>query len=492
MKHSLGLSQGMRLEQRLGIHPQMMMQMSLLALPLLDFNAEIEEQAQDNPALDVQRPTDASSPDTKKEKKDDKNNDEWDEREMQKIAELGEDPNAGQGFWGRSSQRADEEWSDPMQRVAPAKTLIQDLLEQVHLGLSDKPERIGEFLVQDLDSRGFLVRDLRELASDISAYLTQPVSEKEVSDVLEHLKETLEPPGIGASSVEESITLQLKRRRKGKWVDLIVRGYQLLAAGKERELVRLCNKHGADPSFVFHELEKLYFVPTFGTQEEAFDANSVRPEVFILREHPELPGPDKYEVQYNSNALVRLRLNAKTIELARRRSELSADERKFLRENVQRAKWLKQVVDERRSLLLRAVQVIVNRQWEFLDKGRRYLRPLTQREVANEVGREESTISRLVNGRFADTPQGCVPLSAFFSQAVGHSSGVAAREVLREIMDTEDGVSAYTDDELSEMMGRRGFAIRRRTVNKYRRMLGGYYALKRSVRRAMKRVAEAS
>jgi RNA polymerase sigma-54 factor len=107
---------------------------------------------------------------------------------------------------------------------------------------------------------------------------------------------------------------------------------------------------------------------------------------------------------------------------------------------------------------------------------------------AAHAERDESTISRLVNGRFAETPQGTIPLSAFFSQAVGDASGVAAREMLREIMDREKDGFAYTDDELGEQMRLRGFAVQRRTVNKYRRMLGGYYALKRSVRRAMNRL----
>ncbi len=494
MKQSMGLTQGMRLEQRLNLSPQMVMQMNLLVLPLLDFNAEIETMAEDNPVLEVHPPPDLPSTDTSPSEQDAKRkeNDEWDEKVLQRIAELGEHPNpSGSGTWAGGTSARDDEWTDPIQRISPAKTLTDDLLEQVRLSFSEKEEKIGEFIVQDLDSRGFLTRPLSDLTADISSYASVSVSEEEVASVLEQLKETLEPPGIGAASVEESIGIQLRRNHKSKWVDLIVKGYQLLAAGKERELVRLCARSGAEPAFVFDELEKLHFVPTFGVTDEAFDANSIRPEVLIIREHEDLPGPAKYEIRYNSNAAVNLSLNPKIIEMARRRSSLSRDERVFLREKVQQAKWLKQIVDDRRSLLLRTMQVIVNRQWEFLDKGRRYLRPLTQREVADQVGRDESTISRLINGRFADTPQGSLPMSAFFSQAVGNASGTAAREILREIMDTESANSAFTDDELADLMRRRGFAIQRRTANKYRKMLGGYYALKRSVRRAMNRVPRA-
>lgn len=491
MKQNLGLSQTLAMRQELTITPQMVQQMNLLVKPLLDFNAEIETLADGNPALEMVSPTDAPSTDKSADAEQQKTDNEWDEREFQRIAELGEEPHAGSGSWAGGSTRPDEDWIDPMQRVSAARTLADDLLEQVRLSLSGIDEKIGEFLVQDLDSRGFLTRELPELAADISSFAGETVGESQVEAVLDLLKATLEPPGIGAASVEESIELQLRRRNKGSWAELIVKGYELLRAGKERELMRLCSREGIETDFVFEELEKLTFVPTFGTQDLAFDSNSVRPEVTILRANPDLYGPDKYEIQYNNSSVVNLRLNAKVIRMAKQRAQLSPEERKLLKEKIDQAKWLKQVVDDRRSLLLNATQVLVNRQWEFLDRGRRYLKPLTQREVAEQVNRDESTISRLINGRFADTPQGCLPLSAFFSQAVGRASGAAAREVLREIMDAEGDGTTYTDDELAEMMRLKGFAIQRRTINKYRRMLGGYYALKRSVRRALNRAHRA-
>jgi len=489
MKQTIGLTQGLQLRQNLVLSPQMVQQMNLLVLPLLDFNAEIETLADDNPVLDVHAPADPAPADTAAEVKEQKGNDEWDEGTLQRIAELGEEPSAGSGSWaGGTSGRHDEEFTDPILRVAPTKTLTEDLLEQVRLGLSGPEEKIGEFLVQDIDSRGFLTRSPEDLAPDIAAWTEHPVTVAEVAAVLDHLKSILEPPGILAANVEESIALQLKRQHKSKWVDLIVSGYRLLAASKERELDRLCSREGVEPSFVYRELEKLHFVPTFGVADQAFDANSVRPELIIARTYPDRHGPEKYEVRYNSTAVVTLSLNPKIIDMARRRSSLSRDEKVFLREKIQKAKWLKQIVDDRRSLLLRTGEAVVQRQWEFLDKGRRYLRPLTQREIAEEVGRDESTISRLINGRFAETPQGTLPLSAFFSAAVGHASGAAAREILKEIMDEETTDNTYTDDELADMMRQRGFAIQRRTINKYRRMLGGQYALKRSVRRALNRM----
>jgi len=488
MKQSLGLVQRMALEQRLS--PQMVMQMTLLGLPLLDFNAEIEAEAAENPALDVQKPSDITMPDADRNKKEEPKNEEWDERVLQRIAELGEYPSLSGGSWAGGTTSQDDEWTDPILRVSPTRTLTEELREQVRLNFSDTDEKIADFIVQDLDSRGFLSRSHSELAVDISAYLGEKIADEEVDKVLQNLKTILEPPGICAESIEDSISIQLRRAHKSKFVDLITKGYALLRAGKERDLIRLCSKNGIEPAFVFEELEKLHFVPTFGVADEAFDANSIRPEVVITLEYPEKQGPERYEIKYNNSSTVQVSLNAKIIEMARRRGTLSPEEHKFLKEKVDKAQWLKRVADERRSLLLDTVKIIVDRQWEFLDKGRRCLRALTQREVADEVGRDESTISRMINGRFAVTPQGCLPLSAFFSQAVGQSSGTAAREILKEIMSEEKDGNAFTDDELADMMRRRGFAIQRRTVNKYRRMLGGYYALKRSVRRAMNRASK--
>ena len=483
------------LTHRLEMHlsPQMVMTMNLLTLPLLDFNQTIETMAADNPVLEVTRPTEPDAPDAVRDRTEEaSHSEEWDERTMQQIAELADDPAHGGGTWAGRDESRDEEWTDPLQRVAPATTLHDDLLEQVHLSLSGKEKKIGEYIVQDLDSRGFETRTPAELAPDISAYADEPVTEAEVAAVLDRLKQTLEPPGVGAANVEESIAIQLKRQGKEQWTELLVKGFQLLSAGRERELHRLCAKYKVEPSFVFDQLATLHFVPTVGTAEEAFDSNSVRAEVLIVPEFPDREGPEKYTVQYNSNAMVRLSLNPKIIDMARRRDALPPAERQFLKQKVQQAKWLKQIVDDRRSLLLRTVEAIIDRQWEFLEKGPRSLQPLTQREIADRVGRDESTISRLVKGRFADTPQGCVPLSTFFSQALGDTCGAAAREVLRDIMDAEGEGVAYTDDELAEEMRRRGFDVQRRTINKYRRMLGGYYALRRSLRRAMNRREEAA
>ncbi len=490
MKPSMKMMQTTRLE--LHLSPLMVQTMRLLTLPILDFNQTVETMADDNPVLEVIKPTETPSGEAVRETETEgSSGEEWDERVLQQIAELADDPSQGGGSWAGSSSRPDEDWTDPTLRLTATPTLHDDLLEQVRLNLSGKKaEKIGEFIVQDLDSRGFLTRPVCELAPDIAAFIGEPVTDEDVTEVIEHLRATLEPPGICASTVEESIALQLRRQGKEELTELLVKGYQLVSSGRERELARLCAKHKVETAFVFDQLATLHFVPTVGVAEEPFDSNSVRPEVTIVPENPDISGPEKYEVRYNSAAIVRLSLNPKIIELARRRDTLGTAERQFLRKKVQEAKWLKQIVEDRRSLLLRTVRAIVDRQWEFLDKGPRFLRPLTQREIADVVGRDESTISRLIKGRFADSPQGCIRLGAFFSQAVGKSSGAAAREALRDIMDSERAGVAYTDDELAEQMRLRGFAIQRRTVNKYRRMLGGYYALRRSLRRVMKQREE--
>jgi RNA polymerase sigma-54 factor len=490
MKQQMGQFLTHRLEMHLS--PQMVMQMTLLTLPLLDFNQSIESLAEDNPVLEVTPPPEPEAAEVPRERADDSSPDEWDEETMRKIGELADDPAQGGGNWAGPGDRADGEWTDPLLRVAPAATLHDDLLEQVHLGLSGKEEKIGEYLVQDLDTRGFETRSPAVLAPEIAAYLDESVTEEEVVAVLTRLKDTLEPAGVLAANIEESIAIQLKRQGKEIWTDLMVKGFQFLSTGRERELHKLCAKHQVEPAFVFETLAKLNFVPTSGVTEEAFDSNSVRPEVVITPAYPEREGAEKYLIQYNNNALVRLNLNQKIIDMARRRESLPPAERQFLKQKVQQAKWLKQIVDDRRSLLLRTVEAIVDRQWEFLEKGARAIQPLTQREIAERVGRDESTISRLVKGRFVDTPQGCLALSTFFSQALGDSSGTAARESLRDIMDGEGDGQAFTDDELTIEMRRRGFDVQRRTINKYRRMLGDYYALRRSVRKAMNRHKQAA
>ena len=178
--------------------------------------------------------------------------------------------------------------------------------------------------------------------------------------------------------------------------------------------------------------------------------------------------------------------------MARRRDALPPAERQFLRQKVQQAKWLKQIVDDRRSLLLRTVQAIVDRQWEFLDKGARALQPLTQREIAEDgrprrehhLAADQGALRRHAPGQHPAVDL----LLAGDRRRLGHrrARGPARHHGLARA----NGI-AFTDDELAEEMRRRGFDVQRRTINKYRRMLGDYYALRRSVRRAMNRRREA-
>ncbi len=132
MKQTVGLTQGLHLRQNLVLSPQMVQQMNLLVLPLLDFNAEIETLADDNPVLDVHQPADPAPTDQAAEVKEQKGNDEWDEAVLQRIAELGEEPAAGSGSWaGGTSGHHDEEFTDPILRISPTRTLTEDLLDQV-------------------------------------------------------------------------------------------------------------------------------------------------------------------------------------------------------------------------------------------------------------------------------------------------------------------------------------------------------------------------
>jgi RNA polymerase sigma-54 factor len=207
MKQSMSTSLQLRTELRLS--PQMVMQMNLLQLPILDFNQEIERLAEENPVLEVSNPSEISASDTIKDRPREAPSEEWDERVMRQIAELGEESGEGRGGWAGGSENRAEDWTDPILRLSPTMTLHQDLLEQVHLGLSGLDEKIGEFIVQDLDTRGFLMRPLSDLTRDICSFAEEAVTEADVTRVLEHLKGTLEPPGVCASSTADSIAIQL-------------------------------------------------------------------------------------------------------------------------------------------------------------------------------------------------------------------------------------------------------------------------------------------
>jgi RNA polymerase sigma-54 factor len=282
--------------------------------------------------------------------------------------------------------------------------------------------------------------------------------------------QALDPPGVGARGVQESLGLQLRLqgRESSLAYRLVIEAFDELIARKWTELAKRYAVSPAEIQAASDEVAKLDAKPglRFSPQEEGF----VVPDLVVDK----LDG--EYRVFTNDNHMPRLRLSRAYEDLARDRRNLDAEQRDFIQTRMNAAHWLVQAIEQRRQTMLKVMNFIVDRQREFLDKGVEYLKPLTLREVAEVVGLHESTVSRVTSDKYVQTPRGVLPLKFFFSSALATTDGddVSARGIraqIEKLVAGEDPKEPLTDQEIVQLLQKTGIKIARRTVAKYREQL---------------------
>jgi RNA polymerase sigma-54 factor len=291
----------------------------------------------------------------------------------------------------------------------------------------------------------------------------------EVEEMLEILQR-LDPPGICARDLRECLLLQLRERKNTATLTyrLVDEAFPDLIAHRWNELGR---RFGVDPAAVQAAADELGRLdPKPGLVHSAGGDGYVIPDLIVER----IDG--QYRVFLNDNGVPRLRLSRTYQQLARDRKKMSAENRDFIATRLNSANWLIQAIEQRRQTMLKVMNFIVDRQREFFDKGVEYLKPLTLREVAEVINMHESTVSRVTNEKFVQTPRGVLPLKYFFSSALSTASGedASARSIrakLQKMVAEEAPADPLTDQQIVHLFQEQGIKIARRTVAKYRDQL---------------------
>jgi RNA polymerase sigma-54 factor len=185
----------------------------------------------------------------------------------------------------------------------------------------------------------------------------------------------------------------------------------------------------------------------------------------------------RYHVYLNDTNLPRLRLSRSYQEVARDKKKFVGENREFITQRMNSAQWMIQAIEQRRQTMLKVMNFIVDRQKVFFEKGIEHLRPLTLREVAEVINMHESTVSRVTNEKYVQTPRGVLPLKFFFSSALSTTTGedASARAIkaqIQKLVDDEDQIDPLTDQQIVQKLRAKGVRIARRTVAKYRDQLG--------------------
>jgi RNA polymerase sigma-54 factor len=475
MKHSLQL----KLSQHLTLTPQLQQSIRLLQLSTLELNQEIERFLQENPLLErdegaeeegngaqapapAQVTTEVTAPATTTSTATSQ-----EESEQSNAAEPEQDwirDDSGGSYGGHD----DGEDSDYPQLAADAQSLRDHLLWQVNLlKCSDRDKRVVAMLVDTLDDDGYLTQDLDELAAMLPA--ETGIDREDLQIGLKHLQQ-LEPAGIGARDLSECLALQLEAMPADTPYHAealaTVRNHLDLLASRDYARLKKLLKCSDD---VLRGTQHLitHLNPRPGANFSGEEARYIVPDVVVKK----VKG--LWRASLNPDAMPKLRINRMYADILHRNRDASLQQ---LAGQLQEAKWLIKNVQQRFDTILRVSQAIVDRQRHFFEHGEVAMRPLVLREIADTLGLHESTVSRVTTQKFMLTPRGIFELKYFFGSHVttetgGACSATAIRALIKQLVAEEDSRKPLSDSQISEILGKQGIVVARRTIAKYRESL---------------------
>ena len=482
-----GLSQSLRLGQELKINPRLYQAMDMLYMPLLDLQQHLKQELLTNPFLDMLE-DDEEEPGA----------DEEAETELEASPEVAvEEPNTNtddetnweeillDGFessGGMSEQRDDREQYEAVS--VGAHDLDDYLLEQIKLlDLNPRQLLLAEEFIGNINDDGYLAASLSEILEGINDVVAKAAERAERDDEklpfytmpeaeeMLAIIQRLDPPGTGARDLRECLLLQLTDAgQSGTLAERLVRDFfQELIAHRWSDVARKVGVTTVEVQRAADDIAKLS--PKPGLAQSGKQDNYVVPDMVVEKIDGE------YLVFVNDGNLPRLKLSRVYQDIARDKKKFEGENKEFITNKLNAAQWLIQAIEQRRHTMLKVMHFIVDRQREFFEKGVQHLKPLTLREVADAIGMHESTVSRVTNEKYAQTPRGVLPLKFFFSSGLSTVDGedVSARgikDTISKLVNDEDPKNPLTDQAIVEILERDGIQIARRTVAKYREQLG--------------------
>ncbi|MBI3951377.1 MAG: RNA polymerase factor sigma-54 [Acidobacteria bacterium] len=352
-----------------------------------------------------------------------------------------------------------------LEKLTPERTnLYGHLLWQLTMvGLSEEEFEIAEAIVGNLNEDGYLDATIEEIAA-LGPWPPEAV-EKALTVV-----QSLDPPGVGARNLSECLLLQLKERGWGESLaaKLVTEHLEDL---QPRRLPELAKKLGLPVEALAAEIEKIHQLdPRPGRNYSSTEPQYIVPEVSIVKIG------DEYRLIFNDDEVPRLRISP-TYRRMLEGTDVSKEVRDFVRERFRGALELLKNIEHRKRAIYRVCEAVVRRQRDFLDFGPEYLKPMLLKDIAEELQLSLSTISRVVNNKYVETPQGVMELRRFFTEGLTRDDGleISTRVIklrIKELIEREDPRNPLTDDDIVNILGRNGIRLSRRTVTKYRKLMG--------------------
>ena len=475
-----GLSQSTQLKQELKINPRLYQAMDLLYMPLLDLQQHLKQELLNNPFLDMVEPEEDEEESEEEEVTEEQQAAEEkttnDEIDWEEILLDGFD--AG----GRREEHEDREYYEPV--TVDTRDLSDHLIDQITLlDLTPRQQLLADEFIGNINEDGYLactVEDILTTVNDTVVKAAEAVerdledlplyTSTEVDDMLRTIQ-SLDPPGVGARDLRECLMLQLREAGLEQSVPyrLVRDCFDELINHRWSEISKRFGISPSDVQKAADEIKKLDPKPGL-VYSDASD-NYIIPDLIVEK----IDG--KYHVFLNDANLPRLKLSRAYQEIARDKKKFEGESKEFISNKLNSANWMIQAIEQRRQTMLKVMNYIVDRQRDFFEKGVQHLKPLTLREVAEVINMHESTVSRVTNEKFVQTPRGVLPLKFFFSSGLSTTAGedVSARGIkaqIEKLVSEEDPKHPLTDQAIVNILKEGGVQIARRTVAKYRDQLG--------------------
>lgn len=451
------------------LSPQQVQYLKMLQLPTLALEQKIKAELELNPLLEegydeeqetVQEEPEPAEPAAEEQPK------ETPEEDKYTIEDYMNDDLSG--YKARESFDDEDREDMPLADVVP---LYHRLMEQVHLlDLSDEETLIAAEIIGNIDEDGYLRRDLGSIVQDLNLTHGTAITEAHAGTIL-HRIQRMDPVGIGARSLQECLIVQLEaadvdHRLRDLGLRILREFYENFTMKHFEEIAR---RLGITLDELRGAIEMIQHLnPKPGEGEFSAHENYIVPDFLVSQTE------DDVVIQLNDRNIPPLRINKNYREMMSRRKDngVSTEAKDFIRQRFEAAKWFISSIHQRRETMLKVMRSIVARQRDFFITGEG-LRPMIYKDVAEVIGMDISTISRVVNGKYVQTDYGVFPLRHFFSDSISTSDGeeVSNREVknkLKVLIDAEDPLHPHSDHRLAELLNAQGLNIARRTIAKYR------------------------
>ena len=425
-----------RLELRLKLLPQFWQLINLVQIPITQLKEKLEEESEENPLLELEEEEQADIPE-ESDFEIEEENAWWEQRVPQTSV--------------------DEEKKAYLESlITKPESLQEHLLKQLFLQkLSKKNLEIAEQIIGNIDEDGYFKGDISEIAKKYKA------SKKTVEKVLK-LIQTFDPLGVGARDLKECLTVQLKAKGfTNKEFEEIISHYLTELATHDYEKIEKELNISEDKLQKFIKILKTLDPKPGRNYTNSFPSYAI-PELLL-----EIDDEGNFHLYLNEREIPKIRINKNYLKLLKD-PNTPKDAKKFLRGKLKSARELISALEQRNKTILKIANFLINYQKEFFLNGKSALRPLTLRKVAEETGLDESTISRAVNGKFMETPQGIIELRELFSGQIKGISSEYIKEKIKEIIAEENPSKPLSDGKIAEILKQEGIEIARRTVAKYR------------------------